>query len=97
MSPSSTKSSVPLHDALPILFQLAAVKVRLAGETVPSAVLLEERPIVTLAVGCELRTTVNVAVRSEERGVGKVGGETVMPAVSLSELVAETSAAFRPL
>ena len=41
---------------------VGGVNVRLAGETVPSVVLLDERPIVTLAVGCELSTTVKVAV-----------------------------------
>jgi hypothetical protein len=49
------------------VFQLAFVKVRLAGETVPSAVLLDDRPIVTLAVGCELSLIVNVAVPPSKR------------------------------
>ncbi len=44
------------------VFQLAAVKVSDAGRTVPSVASLDERPTVTSAVGCEFRTTVNVAV-----------------------------------
>ena len=43
-------------------FQLAAVKVRLPVETVPSVASLDDRPIVTSAVGWLFSTTVNVAV-----------------------------------
>ena len=39
------------------VFQLAAVKVRLAGETVPSVVSLDDKPIVTSAVGWLFSTT----------------------------------------
>ena len=50
------------------VFQLAAVKVRLAGETVPSRrVAATIRPIVTLAVGWLFSTTVNVAVPPASR------------------------------
>ena len=78
------------------VFQLAAVKVRLAGETVPSAVLPDERPIVTLAVGCELSTTVKVAVPPASVVVRPDVGVTVSPAVSLSVLVTKTLAGSRP-
>ncbi len=42
------------------VLQFAAVKVRLAGETTPSVVLLDPTGIVTSAVGCDFSTTVNV-------------------------------------
>ena len=41
---------------------VGGVKVRLAGATVPSVVSLEDRPMVTSAVGWVLSTTVKVAV-----------------------------------
>ena len=68
-------------------FQLAAVKVRLAGATVPSVVSLEVRPMVTSAVGWVLSTTVKVAVPPASVVVRPEVGVTVMPAVSLSVLV----------
>ena len=79
------------------MFQFAVVKVTLAGLTVPSTVLLELRPIVTSAVGCDVRTTVKVAVPPASVVVRPEVGVTVMPAVSLSVLVTETSLALRPL
>src|SRR5689334_17347928 len=82
------------------VFQFAVVKVRLAGETVPSAVLLEERPIVTLAVGWVLSRTVKVAVWPAPAAsvvVSPEVGVTVIPAVSSSMLLTDTSAAFSPL
>ena len=57
----------------------------------------ELRPIVTSAVGCELSTTVNVAVPPASVVIRPEVGVTVMPAVSLSVLVTATSAASRPL
>ena len=95
MFPSSTKSSTPVRVTVWAVFQLAVVNVKLAGETVPSAVLLDERPRVTLAVGCELSTTVKVAVPPASVVVSPDVGVTVIPAVSSSLLVAETSAGSR--
>ena len=54
------------------------------------------RAIVTSAVGWEFRTTVKVAVPPASVVVRPEVGLTVMPAVSLSMLVTETSAALRP-
>ena len=68
-----------------------------AGDTVPSVVSLELRPIVTSAVGCASRTTVNVAVPPASVVVSPLVGVTVMPDVSLSVLVTLTSLAFDPL
>ena len=79
------------------VLQFAAVKVTLAGETVPSLVSLELRPIVTSAVGWVFRTTVNVAVPPASVVVRPLVGLTVIPAVSLSMLLTGTSAGFRPL
>ena len=52
MLPSSRASLTPVTVTVCGTFQFAAVKVRLAGRTVPSVVSLELRPIVTSAVGC---------------------------------------------
>ena len=73
------------------------MKVRLAGETVPSPVSLEESPIVTSAVGWLVEPTVNVAVPPASVVVRPEVGLTAIPAVSSSVLVTDTSAAFRPL
>ena len=70
---------------------------RLAGLTVPSVVSLELRPMVTSAVGCDVSTTVNVAVPPASVVVRPEVGVTVMPAASLSVLVTETSPVVRPL
>src|SRR5436853_608407 len=78
-------------------FQLAGMKVSDETETVPSAVLVEEIGTVTLAVGLESRTTVKVSVAPASVVVRPEVGATVMPAVSSSVLVRETSAAFMPL
>ena len=67
-------------------FQLAAVNVRLAGDTVPSVASLLLTPIVTSPVGWVSSTTVNVAVPPASV-VAPLIGETVIPAVSLSMLV----------
>ena len=63
----------------------------------PSVVSLELSPIVTSAVGCELSTTVNVAVPPASVVVRPEVGVTVMPTVSLSVLVTATSVGSIPL
>ena len=55
-----------------------------------------EMPMVTSAVGSESRTTVKVAV-APASVVLPLMAVTVIPAVSLSVLVTETSAAFMVL
>ena len=79
------------------VFQFAVVNVTLAGLTVPSDVLLELSAIVTSAVGCEFSTIVKVAVPPPSVVVRPKVGLTVMPAVSLSMLITDTSSGFRPL
>ena len=56
------KSWMPATRTVWGVLQLTEVKVRLPGDTVPSDVLLELSPMVTLAVGWESSTTVNCAV-----------------------------------
>jgi hypothetical protein len=76
---------------------LPAVNVTLAGDTVPSLASLELRPIVTFAVGWVFSTMVNAAVPPDSVVIKPLVGLTVMPAVSLSVLVTNTSAGFRLL
>ena len=78
------------------MFQSAAVNVRLAGETVPSAVLLLDTGIITSAVGWLVSRTVKLAVPPPSVVTRPAVGVTVMPAASLSVFEAETSAASRP-
>ena len=65
-------------------------------ETVPSVTLLDDSPIATLADGWLVSATVNVAWPPASV-VGPLGGETVMPAVSLSVFVIDTSTGLSPL
>ncbi len=76
---------------------MAGVIVTDVGETIPSAVLLELRPMVTLAVGRVFNLMVKVAVPPASVVVNPDIGLTVMPAVSLSVLVTDTSLGFNPL
>ncbi len=63
----------------------------------PSVVSLDDRPIVTFAVGWVFSTIVKVAVPPASVVTKPLVGLTVIPAVSLSVLVTDTSAAFKPL
>ena len=79
------------------VFQLAAVNVSDAGQhRAFGRVAGAEQPIVTSAVGWLFSTTVNVAVPPASV-VSAAVGETVIPAVSLSVFVTDTSAGLRPL
>ena len=78
-------------------FQLAAVNVTLAGLTVPSVVSFELRPIVTSAVGCDRSTIAKVVVPAPSVVIRPVIGVTMMPEVSPSALVTETSMGSSPL
>ncbi len=73
------------------------MKVRLVGKTAPSVGSLEERPMVTPAVGWVSRTTVKVAVPPASVVTSPEVGLTVTHAVSSSVLVTETSAGSSPL
>ena len=89
-------SSTPVTVAVCAVFQLRAVKVMEAGKTVPSEVSSEERPMVTSAAGWLSSTTSKVSVPPASVVTRPEVGLTVMPAVSSSVLVTETSAGSRP-
>ena len=72
-------------------FQLVVVKATLAGLTVPSEVSELLRAIVTPLVGSEFSTIVNVACPPASVVVRPDTGSTVIPALSSSVLVTETS------
>ena len=75
---------------------MAGVKVRLAGDTVPFAVLPEARCTVTFAVGLLDSATVKSAVVPLSLTTTLVGLR-VNPATSVQMLIPETSAPFSPL
>jgi hypothetical protein len=62
MLPWIRKSLTPVIVAVCGAFQSCGVKVRLCGETVPWAVLLEARGSTTSYAGCDVRTAENAAV-----------------------------------
>ena len=78
------------------IFQSPEVKVTEAGDTTPSAVLLDDKPMVTSAVGGAFSSMVNVAVPPDSVVVNTPPGRIVIPAESLSTFTTETSAASRP-
>ena len=96
-SPSSRASSTPVTVTVCATFQFAGVNVRLAGADRALVVSLELSAIVTSAVGCDVSTTVNVAVPPASVVVRPEVGVTVMPAASLSVFVTATSVALNPL
>ena len=61
------------------VLQLAGVKVRLVGETVPSVVSLLDRSMLTLALGWVPSTTVKVALPPASVVTRPLLGLTVMP------------------
>jgi len=77
------------------VFQFAGVNVTLVGETVPSLVSLDVKPIVTSAVGSLSSTIVHVAVPPASV-VSPLIAETVMPATSLSAIWTVTAAITIP-
>jgi len=68
------------------VFQLVELKVRLAGKTVPSAVLLLLKPMVTSAVGWLVKLMSKVALPPNSL-VSPLIGRILNPAVSLSVMV----------
>src|SRR5690606_32675628 len=96
-SPSSTASSTPETATICGTFQFSGVNVRLLAETVPSVVLLEATAMVTAAVGWLSRTTLNSAVPPASLVCRPAAGVTVMPAPSLSRLMADTPGTARSL
>src|SRR5260221_3946209 len=97
MLPSTIGSFTPVTVAVCATFQFAVVNVSEAGATVPSVRSFDDNPIVTLAVGWVLRTTVNVAVPPASVVVKHEIVLNVNPATSLSVLVTDTSDAVRLL
>ena len=95
--PSTMKSSTPVTVTVCAAFQFAGVNVRLDTDATPSAALLEDRPMVTLAVGWLVSRTEKVAAPPASVVTRPAVGVTVIPATSLSRFVRETSAAFTPL
>src|SRR3954470_15536163 len=95
--PSSTESFTPVTVIVRGVFQFAVVNVTLLTDGVPSPVLLLLSGTTTLLLGWLSRTIVNVAVPPASVVDKPDVGLTVMPAVSLSMLVTDTSAALRPL
>ena len=96
MSPSSTTSLTPRRVTVCGTFQFALVNVSLSGPTMPSVVSLELRLMTTLAVGCDVSTTVNVGVSPPISDVIRPEvGVTMIPAVSSSVLVTDTLLASR--
>src|SRR5437879_6187166 len=90
----ATGWSTPVTITVCATFQFADVKVSDAGATVPSVGSLDDKGIVTFAVGCVLSTTVKVAAPPASVVTRPATGATVMPAASSSVLVTATSAAF---
>ena len=80
-APSASASSTPVTVTVWNAAKLVAVKVIAAGATTPSAVLLLDRSMVTLPVGCEFSRTVNVALPPPSVVTRPVFGLTVIPAV----------------
>eukprot|EP00755_Sulcionema_specki_P005797 Sspe_Gene.33742::Locus_16450_Transcript_1_1_Confidence_1.000_Length_6022::g.33742::m.33742 len=89
-SPSATLSSTPVMVTVCSVFQVAVVKVRVAGEQVASAVGATVTGTVTAAVGAVARTMATVVFPPASVVVNGVAGTTVTPAVSSSRLVTDT-------
>ena len=60
--------------------QLSGVKIRLAGDTIPSPVLLDVRGTVTSCVGCWLSRTEKLALPPASVVTSPAVGLTVIPA-----------------
>ena len=72
-------SSTPVTVTVCAMFQLAAVKIRLAGETVPSVVSLLDSAMLTSALGWVSSTTVKLAVPPASVVIRPLVGLTLMP------------------
>ena len=94
-SPSSTKSSTPVTVTVcGFSAEAFALKFSTLGDTVPSAVLLEERLIETFVSGTLVRAKVNVSVRPAPVAsvvTSPLFGVTATPATSSSMFVTDTS------
>ena len=95
-------SFTPVTVAVCAVFQLLVVKVRFAGDTVPSLVLLLVNETTTSPVGWLFNTTVKLVEVPFSEVVKPAFGDTVIPAVgggveSLSWLIAVTGGTTKPL
>ena len=79
------------------MLQLPVVNVTEPGDTVPSLGSLELTLTVTFAVGCVSRTTVKVSKPPASVVIKPLVGFTVIPAVSSSWFVTDTSDGLMPL
>ena len=95
-SPSATLSSTPVTVTVWGDAQFSAVKVKVAGLTVPSPSSELERAMVTSASGSVFKTTVKVSVAPDSLVIKPSMGSTVTPGLSLSVLVTATSSASMP-
>ena len=98
LSPSAIKSSTPVTVIVLAVNQSDVVKVIDEGETVPSLVFSDDKPIVTGNVGCVFKTMVNVFVcpiPAASVVINEVG-LTEIPFVSLSLFVTVTTLAKSP-
>ncbi len=68
----------------------------LEGKTAPSVLSLELKPIVTVAVGSDLRTIVNVSFPPSSVVSSPDVGLTIIPALSLSEFNISTLSTGSP-
>src|SRR6186713_2797034 len=96
-SPSSTASSTPVTVTVCAIFQVVAVKVSEAGDTVASAIFDDASGTVTSSVGCEVSTIVKVADGPAASVTTSGPPETVIPAVSSSVVVTPTAGGVKPL
>src|SRR5262245_21582696 len=94
-SPSMSGSLTPVTVTVWGTYQLVGVKTR-GVEAIASAGLLEERPMVTLAVGWLWSTIAKLALPPASVVTNPDVGLTVIPAVSSSRLVTVTSGGFSP-
>ena len=93
----TTKTTMtPVTVTVCAVFQFALVNVSDAGDTVPAAVSSDDRSTSTSAVGSAVNTTVNVAVPPASVVVRPEVGVTVTPDASLSVLLTDTLAGFKP-
>src|SRR5262245_20187208 len=90
-------SSTPVSVTVWAMFQLVLVKTRDGTDSAASSGLLDDREMMTSAVGLERSTIVKFAVPPASVVVKPEVGLTVIPTVSLSVFVALTLAAFSPL
>src|SRR5262249_37206519 len=94
--PSAIASSTPVTTTVCGELQFALVNTSCEIAIVPSVRSLDATGIVTSAVGCDSKTTVNCAVPPASVVIRPLVGETRMPPDSSSRFVHDTSAGSSP-